>query len=222
MTRGALIDGTDPQHSGRTAAAGRFDGAPAPPRVVRPGAGARRTMRAVRRFLHSGPARLMLAATLTGACLWASSLSDASANGLPLLTYISGLGTNNPPSVWLADADGTSPVVLGQATSALLSPDGTQVAALNKVKATSTLSLYPVGGGSPTVLTTAKRFMQLLAWSADAKLLLVLIGGGASGQLVVFDVATHTNTTVASGVFDNASFQPGGSDQVVYALANKS
>ena len=54
----------------------------------------------------------------------------ASTPPIPRLTYIVGLGTGNPQAV-VSNVDGSAPVALGQATSALLSPDGTEVAAID-------------------------------------------------------------------------------------------
>jgi hypothetical protein len=135
-----------------------------------------------------------------------------------MLTYIAGLGTSKQQVV-VAKLDGSSPRSLGPATSALLSPDGSLVAAIYTTSS-STLSVYPSGGGTDRVLAHNQPFMQLLAWSPDSKLLLVAVGTAPRGQLIVFSAATHKSTTIATGVFKGASFAPGGSDQIVYALAS--
>jgi hypothetical protein len=137
----------------------------------------------------------------------------------PLLTYIVGLGTSKQQAV-VAKPDGTSPRQLGVATSALLSPDGTEVATIYTTSS-STLSLYPSLGGTDVVLAKDQPFMQLLAWSPDSKLLLVAVGTAPRGQLMVFNLATHKSTVIATGVFKGASFEPGSTtDQIVYALAS--
>jgi hypothetical protein len=117
-----------------------------------------------------------------------------------------------------SNVDGNSPKPLGLATSALLSPDGTQVAAIYTTSS-STLSVYPSGGGTATVLAKNQPFMQLLAWSQDSKLLLVAVGT-THVELMVFNALDGTSTKIATGVFKGASFEPGSSDSIVYALAN--
>jgi len=179
-------------------------------------------MRPVRRFVPRLAARVALAATIALACATAAATAVALASTPPVphLTYIVGLGTSNPQAV-VSNVDGSGPVMLGQATSALLSPDGTQVAAID-TGTSSTLTVYPSAGGTPRVLPTSKSFMQLLAWSPDSKLLLVAVGTTPRGKLIVFDVAASpvTSTTIATGVLNGASFDPGGgADAIVYSLA---
>ncbi len=139
---------------------------------------------------------------------------------IPHLTYIVGLGTSNPQAV-ISNPDGTGPIALGPATSALLSPDGAEVAAIN-TGTSSTLTVYQTIDGTAHALKTSKAFMQLLGWSPDSKLLLVAVGTTPRGQLIVFDLAASpaTATTVATGVVYGASFDPvGGGDAIVYSLA---
>ena len=62
--------------------------------------------------------------------------------------------------------------------------------------------------------------MQLLAWSADSRYLLVAVGATAAGGLWVFDTTAPTKPKeIATGAFYGASFEPGASDRVVYARA---
>jgi hypothetical protein len=136
---------------------------------------------------------------------------------MPLLTYIVGLSTSKQQVV-VAKPDGSAPRPLGQATSALLSPDGSMVAAIYTTTS-STLSVYQSAGGTARVLAKNQTFMQLLAWSPDSNLLLVAVGTAPRGQLVVYNAATRKGTTIATGVFKGASFEPGSTDGIVYALA---
>ncbi len=178
-------------------------------------------MPAVRRMLEWWSARAALAAILAAAWACSGAVTLASTPPTPLLTYIVGLGTSKQQVV-VSGIDGTAAKPLGLATSALLSPDGASVAAVYTT-ASSTLSVYPSTGGGQRVLAKNQPFMQLLSWSPDSKLLLVAVGTAPHGQLIVFNVASGTSTKIATGVFGKgASFQPGGSDSIVYALASTS
>lgn len=162
-----------------------------------------------------------------GIWLGTSALMPVSTPSPPLVTYIVGLGTSRTPSVYVANIDGSAPTALGEGTSALLSPDGTQVAAIRRPKGqangTFTLLLYPVAGAERK-LKESQQFMQLLAWSSDSRLLLVAVGATSASRLMVFDVgsATSTPTVVATGTFDGASFQPGHGNQIVFSRASGS
>jgi len=131
------------------------------------------------------------------------------------MTYITGLTAT--PYVWVALSDGSSPVRLGPASSALISPDGAQVAAVSIDKGLagkpSTLTLYPTTGGLPTQVTKNAQFMQLLGWSPDSKLILFTVGA----QLDVVDVSNPQMRMIATGSIYGASFAPGRSEQIVYA-----
>ena len=157
---------------------------------------------------------------LAGLSLCAEALA-APPGSVPLMTYIKGLVTNSP-QVWVAGVDGSSPVPLGPASSALLSPDGSSVAAVSIAKAQavkkSTLSLYSTTGAAPSTVSSSVQFMQLLGWSADSKLILITVGASPA-QLDVITVATNQVRTIATGVIDGASFSPNSSDQVAYARA---
>jgi Tol biopolymer transport system component len=176
-------------------------------------------MGAVRSFLQGSSARGAVVAILAALAPCADALAAPAPP--PLMTYIRGLVTN-APQVWVSGIDGSSPIALGPASSALLSPDGSQVAAISTQKAQSvkksTLSLYATSGGVSLTLGTSVQFMQLLAWSADSKLILVTVGANPA-QLQVINVVTSQSHTIATGVIDGASFAPGSSDQVAYARA---
>jgi hypothetical protein len=171
--------------------------------------------------------RLAIVAIVAVVVLGSTAVIAAATATSPLLTYIAGLGSSHGSFAYIAAADGSSPTKLGPATSALLSPDGTQVAAIDSEQSTSnsTLLLYPVTSGLPArPLAKKPQFMQLLAWSMDSRLLLVAVGSSTAstpGRLVVFDVATGKPTTIASGTFDGASFQPTASDQIVFARESR-
>jgi Tol biopolymer transport system component len=163
------------------------------------------------------------------AAAWLCAGAAFAATGQPaLMTYITGLD-QPAPQVWVSDVNGASAIDLGPASSALISPDGADVAAIVVQKAqsvktsgqsvkTSTLSLYLTAGGVPETIVSSQQVMQLLAWSPDSKLLLVAVGASPA-QLRVIDATTNATHTIASGVIDGAGFAPGTSGQVVYAKA---
>lgn len=163
----------------------------------------------------------LIAALLVLAWLATTAASSPSANAPALLTYITGLGTSKPANVVVAGISGSARTTLGPANSALLRPDGGQTAAIKKSSPTSwTLLLYPSGAvGTSTVLFPSPTFMQLLAWSADSRYLLVAVGATAAGGLWVFDTTAQTRKEIATGAFYGASFEPDSSDRIVYARA---
>jgi hypothetical protein len=172
--------------------------------------------------LHRLGVQLTLAAIVVGLTVYASgAFASAAANPPALMTYITGLPTS--PSVWVADAaDGSSPLPLGPASSAQISPSGGEVAAVNVEKPTNawTLSLYPtvVGTPSSTLIPQRPQPMNLLAWSPDSRLILVTVGTSPA-QLMIVDTTTSQSRAIATGVIYGASFAPGPSDSVVYARA---
>jgi Tol biopolymer transport system component len=165
-----------------------------------------------------------MAAALFAAMLAAPGLcSDAwaAAAAAPLMTYITDL--NKPaPQVWVSAVGGGSATDLGPATSALISPNGNEVAAIAIQKGQPakdwTLSLYSTAGGAPVTIVQSVQFMQLLAWSPDSDLILVEIGASPAALRVV-DAATGQARTIATGLFAGASFAPDATDRVVYARA---
>ena len=175
----------------------------------------------MRRFWETRSSLALIAALLVSAWLTTTAASLPTANAPALLTYITGLGTSKPANVVVAGISGSSRTTLGPANSALLRPDGAQTAAIKKSSpATWTLLLYASNAAaSATVLSTSPTFMQLLAWSADSRYLLVAVGATAAGGLWVFDAASQTKKEIAAGAFYGASFDPGGSDRIVYARA---
>ncbi len=176
-------------------------------------------MRSVRSLLQTTSARATLAATL--AALWLCPSALAASARPPLMTYITNLD-KPAPQVWIAGIKGDSALDLGPASSAQISPDGSEVAAISIEKGqtvkTSTLTLYAADGGASVAVVQSPQFMQLLAWSTDSKLILVTVGASPA-QLRVIDAQTGQSRTIATGVIDGASFAPNASDDVVYARA---
>jgi Tol biopolymer transport system component len=180
-------------------------------------------MGAVGSLLQRLSTPIALAAMIAGLWLCAGALATP-AGTPPLMTCIKGLDTPDP-QVWLSGVDGSAATALGPASSALLSPDGSRVAAVSIQKAQtvkkSTLLLYTTSGAASSIVTTSVQFMQLLAWSADSKLILVAVGASPA-KLQVINVASDQSRTIATGVINGASFAPSSSDQVVYARATPS
>jgi hypothetical protein len=150
-----------------------------------------------------------------------TAASTRSASAPSLLTYITGLGTNQTAKVVVTSVGGGTRRTIGPASSALLRPDGTQIAAIRKSSASKwALLLYSSSAvAAPAMLYSSQKFMQLLAWSADSRYLLFSVGATATGGLWVFDTAMRTKREIAAGALYGASFSPGGADHVVYARA---
>jgi hypothetical protein len=169
--------------------------------------------------LHRWGVHLTLAAIVVGLLAGVSG-AFASAAASHLMTYITGLPAS--PYVWVAATDGSSALELGPATSALISPSGGQVAAVNIEKQTNawTLSVYSTAPGLPpsTIIPKRPQPMNLLAWSPDSRLILVTVGTSPA-QLMIVDTTTQQSHALATGVIYGASFAPGPSDSVVYARA---
>jgi hypothetical protein len=163
---------------------------------------------------------LTLAGIVAGFVLCASGAFAASPPPTPMMTYIAGPTT--APEAYLALTNGSAPCPLGAAHSAMISPDGTEVATVSQGDAVKqwTLKLYPTAACDITNVAGLSipnpQVIQLLGWSPDSKLILVLVGT-TQEQLNVIDAATGKSRTIGSGVIDGASFAPGPSDEVVYA-----
>jgi hypothetical protein len=131
----------------------------------------------------------------------------------------------------LAAPDGAGAHVIGPAAQALLSPDGTRVAALSDRRGRATLTVYRTGrvahASSVAQLGPpgwAGQGATLLAWSADSRFVAlsadVLSASGEQGALVTVNVASGHVTTIATGNFLGASFSPSLPDKLVYARAS--
>ncbi len=120
---------------------------------------------------------------------------------------------------------------LGDASQALLSPDGTRVLALSTGQSRATLTLYPTSGrGVARVIAQlgAPRFLpdgtRLRSWSPDSRYVSLtaneLSTAGEESALLVLDVHTGHVRTIATGDFLGASFAPALPDRLVYADAS--
>jgi hypothetical protein len=168
----------------------------------------------------------LLAAVLASIALVSTgaALASAPAPGGALLTFIDDSRTLNP-KVELADANGANARTLGPGSSAALAPNAGSVAVVQQLPpaddATSELLVYPVGGGTPARLYHCPGFLTLYGWSADSQLILATCPHGLQdrGPLLAINADGGSVTTLATGVIEGASFAPGASNDVVYALA---
>jgi Tol biopolymer transport system component len=125
----------------------------------------------------------------------------------------------------------SAPRALGDASQALLSPDGTSVLALSTGPAQATLTLYGTGRHSSARVVlqlAAPRFApdgaRLLSWSPDSRYVALtaneLSAAGEQSALLVLDVRSGQIRTIATGDFLGASFAPALPDRLVYSSAS--
>ena len=176
-------------------------------------------MRALRAFLWASAVALGTAASAVGA---------ASAAASPGLAYTTG-GARGNPYVWAANADGTGRKQLGQGLFPVISPNGQQVAttAFGFGKGPALVIYSTSGGGAHKYFKAAKTGIGGEAWSPDSRYLAVaLLDTGVSkvgnSALEIVDTQTGTATKVFRGIVQGVSFEPGSSDEFVYARSASS
>jgi hypothetical protein len=140
------------------------------------------------------------------------------------IAYVTG-GGSGLPSVWVADSSGGGPRRLGSGDIPLLSPNGLTVAAGDVGSSHHALTLYPAAGGPATSYFSSATSATPVAWSPDSRYLAVeLMGDNAPSTagygLAIIDTATGTEREIVKGVTYGASFEPGSSDELVYARAS--
>jgi dipeptidyl aminopeptidase/acylaminoacyl peptidase len=133
------------------------------------------------------------------------------------MTYIApapGSGTD----VILANADGSGARTLGAASTAVLSPSGTLVAAVRPRAGAahgSALVVYSTGARTVTrILRTSTSQLTILAWSPDGSWIAV-----ADGDSLVAVPLRGAPVVVATGTINGASFAPAPPDRLVFAKA---
>jgi WD40 repeat protein len=161
-------------------------------------------------------------------CTAAGAVGAASAAASPGLAYTTG-GSRGNPHVWAANANGTGRKQLGQGVFGVISPNGQQVATtgigFGKGPA---LAIYSTSGGAThKYFNAAKAGIGGEAWSPDSRYLAVALldtGGAKIGNsaLEIIDTQTGTATKVCSGLVQGVSFEPGTSDELVYARSASS
>jgi hypothetical protein len=144
---------------------------------------------------------------------------------IPRLAYVTSSNKQPESIVWVAAADGSSPLKLGPGFQPLLSPSGQSVAAglFGPSETGPLLALYPATGGTPqTFGDLSRQTAYPLAWSPDSRYVAVAMQStavknvAAHSGLAILDTATGTLKTIATGVIYGASFAPDGTDQVVF------
>jgi Tol biopolymer transport system component len=122
------------------------------------------------------------------------------------------------PTVFVAADDGSGARKLDTGEAPHVSPDGSWVAYLHQgPKNTQELKLAPAAGGPARTLMVGWREQFYLAWSPDSTTI-VALRGPELGQrkLLAIDVASGTQSVLASGFFSGFGFSPNGME-LVYA-----
>jgi len=185
-------------------------------------------------------ARLWMAALLAGASLSAALLLAGGAHGTPRaraaatapqcsrtqqLAYVAAKFRGERGMVWLAAATGGGRRRLFRAATPELSPDGSMVA-VTDFGHSAGLGIFSVCGGRVGEYFSADDAISGITWSADSSLLAAVVdphpNGSVFGQrLVVIDVATGQETTVATGFLSGwggPSFSPTSPYQLAYDI----
>ncbi len=133
--------------------------------------------------------------------------------------------SRNPlnPSIWSAANDGSGARRLAPGSNPRISPNGAIVAFLHQSKGRSSqpeLMLGPADGSAPVSrLVSGWRETSSFDWSPDSSSVAAVLGPElGSKRLVLIDVVTGTQQTIARGFFSGVSFAPEGG-QLVYGKA---
>ncbi len=148
---------------------------------------------------------------------------------LPVAAQATLVYVRNPlhPAVYAAADDGSGAHRLVAGSNPRISPDGQIVALLNQGKgrrAQSELILAPANGSAPASrLATGWREPSVFAWSPDSASIAAVLGPELGPKrLVLIDVVTGAQRTIARGFFSGASFDPQGSALVYGRTASES
>lgn len=131
--------------------------------------------------------------------------------------------SRNPlnPSVWSAADNGSGPHRIAPGANPRISPNGQMVAFLHQGKGRSSqpeLMLAPANGSAPVSrLVSGWREPFVFAWSPDSASIAAVLGPEIGPKrLVLLDVVTGAQRTIAHGFFSGVSFAPEGG-QLVYS-----
>jgi Tol biopolymer transport system component len=124
------------------------------------------------------------------------------------------------PTVFVATDDGSGAKKIEAGETPHVSPDGNWVAYLHQgANNAQELKLAPAAGGPSRTLMVGWREPFYLAWSPDSTTIAALRGPElGKRKLVSIDVASGTQSVLASGFFSGFSFSPSGME-LVYAKA---
>lgn len=128
------------------------------------------------------------------------------------------------PVVWVARDDGSKARRVGPGNSPRVSPDG-QILVYSPIVGgsfRSELAIAPANGSGPArPLLRNWREPSAFAWSPDSSTIAAVRGPELGPKnLVLVDVASGTQSVVATGYFSGVSFDPEGG-AIVYARATK-
>lgn len=133
--------------------------------------------------------------------------------------------TRNPlnPSVWSAADNGSGARRLAAGSNPRVSPNGDVVAFLKQGQGRSArpeLMLVPADGSAPVSgLAVGWREISVFDWSPDSASIAAVLGPEIGPKrLVLIDVVTGAQETIAHGFFSGVSFSPEGG-QLVYSSA---
>jgi Tol biopolymer transport system component len=133
--------------------------------------------------------------------------------------------SRNPlnPSVWSAANDGSAARKLAPGSNPRISPNGAIVAFLHQRKGRSSqpeLMLVPADGSAPVSrLAVGWRETFAFDWSPDSASIAAVLGPELGPKrLVLIDLVTGAEQTIARGFFSGVSFAPEGG-QLVYGRA---
>lgn len=127
------------------------------------------------------------------------------------------------PVVWVAKDDGSGERRLAAGSTPRVSPDGQTVAYMrlrNQRAYRPELMVAPAEGGTSRLLAKNWGEPFVFDWSPDSTQIVTVVGPELRRKrLVLIDVASGSQRTIASGFFSGVSFSPQGSEQLVYARA---
>lgn len=156
----------------------------------------------------------------------APAATAAVSKGSPLVTYLRYTATS-PSTIWIASPSGGTQRRLGPGGQPLISPAGGHyVAASSNSSKGPALLIYPTEGGAPrSFFSSGQVTATPVAWSPSGRYLAVaLLGTSVSSTrgsgLAVIDTKDWTTTIVAKGIIYGASFNPRGTQELVYASAS--
>jgi hypothetical protein len=127
------------------------------------------------------------------------------------------------PTVWAAADNGSAQRQIGPGSTPRVSPNGKIIALLHQGEGRSSqpeLMLAPANGSAPVSrLATGWHEVLSFDWSPDSASIAAVLGPEVGPKrLVLIDVVTGAQRTIARGFFFGVSFAPGGG-QLVYGRA---
>jgi Tol biopolymer transport system component len=156
---------------------------------------------------------------------WIVALAAVSLLVLPAAAHATLAFVRSPlkPTVWVAADDGSAQRRVGLGSNPHVSPDGKTIAFMHVGEghaAKPELMLAPADGSAPiSGLAIGWRETSTFAWSPDSASIAAVLGPELGPKrLVLIDVVTGAQRTIARGFFSGVSFAPQGG-QLVYGRA---